>query len=200
MNLKPYLPALERHFSLIGQITYLWNNAEFSLDQAIISFIVPDDARDSDATFMLASKLGNRDRTAVLRAISERYGVPGTAGRVEHAIKCYSILNENRNALIHSRFIYAGVMSSLTWVRASSGRPGKGAFSVASLRDLRAQVRALEDMITYLDGFAHAVRGRRDNWAPLPPWPRKSALPRKLRQPDPEVLRNTLPRPPKPRG
>lgn len=203
-RVRMYLPELEQHFSLLGQFLFVWNNIEFDLDWLIGSFILTGDPEDAlekpneDSVHMLVSKLGNRDRLVMLRAVAAQFPMGAQlADRIDLVTSAFSILNDNRNALVHSRFIYAGKMGSMTWARPSRATPGRAAHATAPLRVLKSQLVAAERLEWHLSELSMAVRSRRSGWETKHPWPRKFALPQRLQQPDPSSLYSVKPLPPK---
>ena len=172
-------PKLERHFALIGKIPILWSEVEFGISQVIAAFN-GDSYHSKEQLWVVLARLGNRDRPDVLEAMNDMASLgPQVDACVAFAVKGYRILNQNRNALLHSHAVDFDDANAPVWTRFSGSKRDRTVHTLVPLKELAFQVRSYELMRNYLLQLYAAV------WARSNPDCSRARLPRKFRPPRP---------------
>jgi hypothetical protein len=182
------LSGYARHLGLMGHISVLWNTTE-SYMNILISVFVRTELQGWVSVGMILEKLGNRDKLLVLDALVAQYPM-GRIGerRIREVAKAFSVMNQNRNTLVHSSYFIGTKASELELARPSRSKPGTVARVSAPIRTLKRQIKILEKLNEQVWDVGAAIQSRRLLGRQPRPWPAKFPLPR--------VLPDTTPQPP----
>lgn len=166
----------------MGQITFVWNSLETLLD-FIIACLTETPEPSLESVWSITQKLGNRDKTLILRTLLRTVELTDAErDRFDFAVAAYSVLNENRNCLVHSHSAQIGKRGSIELGRHSKSSPGKIAMVAASIADLKRQLYWVAKLSHFMDALAEFSFNRYVSHEKTPALPKKFGMPRKLRQ------------------
>jgi hypothetical protein len=171
-------PDLEEIIPLAGEITVLWSLTEWHLERIIWSY-TDTEARIGEA---ITGALGNISKIEILAALAGKIeNDEKVVEHLNHLAACYNVCRQNRNTVIHA--IFRKSQDGKPLAVKSHKTKGFHAFRVGR-KDLVRVASEIAATYTYAKSIDACIwapyQPRLGRDTPVPAWPEKPVLPRKL--------------------
>lgn len=164
---------------VLGMIAIDWSMCEHSFGTLIWIYV-----GDVDKGYAVTAALGNQSRADLLfELVKKQERSKAVIERLEFASKCFNILRETRNSLMHSHMVVPHKSGKLEWVRQSNNKP-RVTSCLADMDDLIGVHVYIGLLFCFINDIQIYFLKKR-NGAKRPPLPEIFPLPSKLIQPRP---------------
>jgi hypothetical protein len=186
-----------RHLYAIGVISLYWNQIEDHVNYLLKTIGGPA----SGLTDFVLSQLGNDAKRELLIKSAQSEWEPEGVASLEHFIKALSTCRENRNIIMHSRYASNEAGEPVMTKLSATGAVRTFSSDLSELTRVASEMDvALWHIYAIIEVGSRRNRRMRSFYErfsqhPLPPWPEKPPLPRKINPLPPQEDRQDDPPP-----